>query len=368
MADDVLRMRATLVSDETLAGLRAIGREIGLMPQKVKGPIKDTNTELGKLTEGMKKFGEQTLRAVPALEEWGLGAAGAGAAAGVLIHTLSNISKQMVDLSYRSKELGMSERDIRAWMGTAEKAGISAQSMLQSLTGFRNTTEGLKYNIGGVRDQLYSLGAGPIVRAMQGAANEGERLKSAFTMKDVLWKESPWKAQQFFQMVGLGADAARLSYQEYVESTERRKPFSKEDEDRAKKFHDSLVELGEAWDELSTKAAVALFPGLTKDIANITWVIDHLGALKTAYDEFIHPKGSPPPITVIPENPILSLGLDPNAPFLRGLRALESRAQKRGAATGGRLDLLSHPELRGNAPIVVPPLPQPAAGPAWRRR
>jgi hypothetical protein len=36
MPDDVLRMRATLVSDETLANLRAIGREIGLMPQKAK--------------------------------------------------------------------------------------------------------------------------------------------------------------------------------------------------------------------------------------------------------------------------------------------------------------------------------------------
>ena len=100
MADDVLRMRATLVSDETLANLRAIGREIGLMPQKAKPHLAEVNTGFAKLTETMKSFGEQTLRAVPALEEWGLGAAGAGVAAGVLLNTLNKMSKSIVDLKY----------------------------------------------------------------------------------------------------------------------------------------------------------------------------------------------------------------------------------------------------------------------------
>jgi hypothetical protein len=279
MADDVLRMRATLVSEETLANLRAIGREIGLMPQKAKPHIKEVNTGFGQLTETIKKFGEETLKAVPALEEFGLGAASVGVAAGLLFSKITAISKQMVELKYRSQELGMSERDIRAWMGAAQEAGISAQSMMQGLAGFRNVTEGLKYNIGGVRDQLYALGAGSVVRAMQSMTDQGDKMKIAFAFKDVLWKESPWKAQQFFEMIGLGADKARLSYEQWVEAYERKKPFSKEDEDRAQKFHTSLVQLSEAWDDLSARAAIKLFPWLTdviKDVGELTGLVERL--------------------------------------------------------------------------------------------
>ena len=34
--EEVLSLRATIVSDEALAQIRAIGREIGLMPTKAK--------------------------------------------------------------------------------------------------------------------------------------------------------------------------------------------------------------------------------------------------------------------------------------------------------------------------------------------
>jgi hypothetical protein len=280
MRDDVLRMRTTLVSDETLANLRAIGREIGLMPQKAKPHIQEVNTGFAKLTETMKKFGEQTLRAVPALEEWGLGAAGAGVAAGVLMNTLSNMSKRMVELKYRSVELGMSERDIRAWASTAEKAGVSAQAMMQGLGGFKNVTEGLKYNLGGVRDQLYSLGAGPVVRAIQAATSQADKLKVAFTFKDVLWKESPWKAEQFFETIGLGASAARLSLEEYEKTQAKLAERSPQDQAKAQRFTNALVDMGEAWEHLSTSLGIAVFPGVTELMELTTGLIENFQKLE----------------------------------------------------------------------------------------
>jgi hypothetical protein len=285
MADDVLRMRATLVSDETLAKIREIGREIGLMPQKAKPHLAEVNTGFAKLTETMKHFGEETLRAIPALEEFGLGAASAGVAAGLFFSKLGSVAKQMVELKYRSQELGMSERAIRAWTGAAQEAGISAQSMMQSLEGFHDVAEGLKYNIGGVRDQLYSLGAGPVVRAMEAATVQGEKMKIAFAFKDVLWKESPWKAEQFFKMIGLGSDAARLSYEQYVESYEKKQPFSQEDLDRAQKFHTSLVQLGEAFEGLSQRMLIPLMPWLTDRITEVNHLIDNIERLKAMSQE-----------------------------------------------------------------------------------
>jgi GH24 family phage-related lysozyme (muramidase) len=370
MVDDVLRMRTTLVSDETLANLRAIGREIGLMPAKAKPHIQEVNTGFAKLTETMKKFGEQTLRAVPALEEWGLGAAGAGIAAGVLMNTLTNMSKRMVELKYRSQELGMSERDIRAWASTAEKAGVSTQAMMQGLGGFKNVTEGLKYNLGGVRDQLYSLGAGPVVRAMQAATTQGEKLRVAFAFKEVLWKESPWKAEQFFETIGLGAAAARLHLEEYEKAQAKMAERSPEDQAKAQKFTDALVDMGEAWEHLSTSLGITVFPGVTKLMELTTGLIENFEKLEKFSKKFglddekakargealgkrllkpgvtpeMREEGgwnwlkqlAPEGLKILP-HPGKWPSLQPSAPEM--------------AAPSSRLDLRSHPELRGAAPM-----------------
>ena len=58
MVDDVLRMRATISTEESLAAMRAWGREIGMLPQKVKPGVNDLNrtfATLGKTIQGVGK-------------------------------------------------------------------------------------------------------------------------------------------------------------------------------------------------------------------------------------------------------------------------------------------------------------------------
>ena len=167
--EEVLRLRTTVVSDEALAQIRAIGREIGLVPAKAKPAVQSINKDFATLSTTVKKLGGEILTVVPALGSLGIGAAGAGAAVAVLINTMRSAAKGVVELKFASKELGMSERDIRAWSNTAEKAGVTAQSMISGMEAFKKTTDGLKYNIGGARDELYAMGAGPIVQRMQAA-------------------------------------------------------------------------------------------------------------------------------------------------------------------------------------------------------
>jgi hypothetical protein len=286
--EEVLRLRTTIVSDEALAQIRAIGREIGLMPAKAKPHVDNVNKSFVALSGTVKKLGGEIMTVVPALGSLGFGAAGAGAAMAVLMATLQSAAKRIVELEYASKELGMSERDIRAWSSTAEKAGVSAQSMMQGMEAFKKTTDGLKYNIGGARDELYAMGAGPIVQRMQAAVTQAEKMKVAFKFKDELMKDDPsgFKARMFFDQIGLGADKARLPFEQYERAQAKLKPVSPEDQEKAQKFADSMVELGEAWDQLVIKTGVALFPGLTTAINGLSSLLDKINAIDDAWDKW----------------------------------------------------------------------------------
>ena len=293
--EEVLRLRTTVVSDEALAQIRALGREIGLMPARAKPHVQSLNNDFAGLSNTIKKMGSELLSAVPALGAFGFGAASAGAAMGVLINTMNNAAKRVVELKYASKELGMSERDIRAWGVTAEKAGVSAQSMMSGMEAFKKTTDGLKYNIGGARDELYSMGAGPIVQRMQAATTQAEKMKVAFQFKDELMKDDPsgFKARMFFDQIGLGADKARLSYESWQRAQARIKPLTKEDEDRAQAYADALVDLGEAWDHFTIKAGAGLFPKLTQDMKDLESLLGMLGKLDAWVDSWLGKSNNP---------------------------------------------------------------------------
>ncbi|MET3995999.1 hypothetical protein ABID65_007671 [Bradyrhizobium sp. S3.9.2] len=275
MVDDVLRMRATVVSDQALAELRKIGREIGIVGQRGAPGIKTINTEFSRLGTTIRGVGRELSQAIPALGGFGLGAAGVGLAMGQLHRTMGEVAKRTVELKYASKELGMSERDLRAWSSAAEKAGISASSMMQGMEAFKKTTDGLKYNIGGARDELYAMGAGPIVQRMQAATTQAERMKVAFDFKEQLAKSDPsgFKARKFFDDIGLGADKARLSYEQFVQAQGKLRERTEEEQAAAQKYADALVDLGDAWNDLKNMAGKSIFPTLTQDLKDIEAIL-----------------------------------------------------------------------------------------------
>ena len=132
------------------------------------------------------------------------------------------------------------------------------------------------------------MGAGPIVQRMQAATTQAEKMKVAFEFKDELMKDDPsgFKARMFFDQIGLGADKARLSFEQYETAQARIKPITPEDQERAQKFADSLVDLGEAWDHLVVKTGVELFPSLTKGIEGLNSLLDKIEAIDTAWDKW----------------------------------------------------------------------------------
>ncbi|MET3969094.1 hypothetical protein [Bradyrhizobium sp. S3.9.1] len=287
--EDVLRLRATVVSEEALANIRLIGREIGLLPQKARPGLTQINTQFATLSTTVRKLGGELAQLTPGLSGFGLGAAGAGLAAAALVRTLTSISGKIVELRYASKELGMSERELRAWGLAAEKAGISSETILGGLKSFKQTTEEFKYNIGGVRDELIALGAGPVVQRMTAATTQLSKLKEAFDFKEVLMRADPsgYKARKFTEMIGLGADAARLKWEEFSDAMAKTKPLSKEDEERAKQFHDAMIELGNSWNQLVQRTAIKLFPTLGQDIKDIQGIITLFEKLDGILDKWL---------------------------------------------------------------------------------
>ena len=183
----------------------------------------------------------------------------------------------------------MSERDIRAWGVTAEKAGLSSEAITSGLKNFRKTTDEMKYHIGGARDELPWIGAGPVVQRLEHAATMGERLKVAFDFKEVLEKNDPtgFKARMFFDQIGLGADNARLSLADYNAERAKMKPTAAEDIANAKKFKDAMIDLEKAWNGLLKKTGVEMFPGVTKAIIGLDHLLDKIIAIDDAWAKFV---------------------------------------------------------------------------------
>jgi hypothetical protein len=273
MVDDVLRMRATITTDESLAAMRAWGREIGMLPQKVKPGVNDLNKTFATLSKTIQGMGKDMATIVPSLGAFGLGAGSAAVAAGALLRTFSQMADRIAELREASKELGMSERDIRAWNLAASKVGISAESMQSGLRGFHDAMGALKYNMGPAMD-LYARGAAPLASRLKGLKDEAEQLKVAFNFKEILLTgpNGQWVAEQYIKSLGFPAEFVRLSADEAVAAFAKLTPRTKEQQDAAKNLKDSLLELGETWDHLVVRASTPLFPWLTDTIKGI----DHL--------------------------------------------------------------------------------------------
>jgi len=276
MPDEVLRMRATVSSEEALASIRAIGKEFGLLPRQAKPPIDSLNQSFNNLGNTIRRMGTELRAAIPALGGFGLGAAGIGLAAGALIRTLSSVAEKIVQLKYRSQELGIAEGALRGFSEAAAKAGISPDTFNASLSRFKRNTEDFKLRIGGVREELIRMGAGPVVQRINAATGTLDKLKVAFDFKQTLDKLDPSgdRGRRFFEDIGLGAEAARLSFDALAKSI---KPALTEKEKAdAKAFHDSLIELGSAWDKVLTKTGAQLFPGLATTLREIQAILDAL--------------------------------------------------------------------------------------------
>jgi len=319
MADEVLRMRATVSSEEALANIRAIGKEFGLLPQKAKPPIDQLNTSFRTLGGTIARIGQELRAAVPALGGFGFGAAGVGLAAGALVRSLSGIADKIVQLKYASQELGLAENVLRGFTSTAEKAGIAPEAMLRALQTFNRNANEFRLNIGNLRLELYGRGGGDLVTSIARTKDPLKQLELTFARLKALQQTKPFEARMLAEQLFGTADVLRFTFDEVRAAYGRLTPLTDAQIAQAKQFRDSLIDLGTAWNDLTQKAGIALFPQLKNTlaevqqiIAGLDWITKHL------------PGGDKGDVTggvvgAIPK-PHLDL-LNPDSPARRALRA-----------------------------------------------
>jgi hypothetical protein len=281
VAEEVLRLRATVVSDEALKDIRRIGREIGLVQNMGGKGAAQAATGWAQLGKQIKGVGQELLGAVPALGGFGLGAAGAGVAAYKLVNTLGDIAKGILDLKNTSKDIGISTSALKAFSIEAQKVGIAPEAMTQSLKNFKRNTDDFGLRMGTLRGQMIAMGAGPVLDAMNKASSEIDKLKVAFDFKEVLLQMDPTgvKAQRFFEMLGLGPDAVRLKWEDLAKTIKETPLISDEQIAKAKAYNDKLIDLGSKWDDLKTNFGVKLFPAIGEDLRSLNLILDAINRL-----------------------------------------------------------------------------------------
>lgn len=322
MPDDVLRLRATVVSGEALEQIRAIGKEIGLTPQRAGKGVEQVNTGFEKLGKTVKDVGKQFTAIMPGLSGFGLGAASAGVAAVTLVSTLNNMAKKIEELKYASKELGISTQAIKGFAEAGEKVGISTEEMSSALGTFKRHTEDIALRMGSLRGEMVSLGAGPVLAAIQATADQGEKLKVALDFKEVLDRSDATgvKSRRFMEMMFGNAKLARLTREEIERSIKNQTIISPEDEKKAQQFKDSLIELGRSWDGLLLKGGIALFPGMKRALDTAEKLIEAFIKLDAMMPDWMKGKGNdgghlPPSVwgdePIDPRKSFTPFGLDP---------------------------------------------------------
>jgi hypothetical protein len=240
MPDEILRLKTTVVADEAFARIRQLEQSLQRMQREAGRGAQQTNVQFQNLTKTFQGMH----REVSTLGR-SLGSMLGGLTAGMLMRGVADVAKRVTELKYASKELGLSERDLRAWQNAAETVGGSAEQMTAGLAKFQSVTQGLKYDIGGMRTEMYRLGLGPIARQLQEATTQAERLKIAFDFGETLQVGSvQWRT--YWDLIGIGQENARGGYEKYLAALAKGRERTAEEIAQAEKMHKALTDIGQA--------------------------------------------------------------------------------------------------------------------------
>jgi hypothetical protein len=283
--EEVLRLRTTIVTEQSLAQLRALGREIGMVQQRSGTNAKVVTTEFTKMTQAVRSLGGEVLKVVPALGGLGLGAASVGLAFGAVIRTMNDVSARVVGLKNLSADIGLSIRQIRGFQQAASEAGSTPEEASAALQTFAKNAEDFKRRIGEVRQELYAHRAGDLVEAIAGAKDPQAAMNNAFArLRRMLLQGRLADAKDLSRLMFGSADV--LHYMDAVAAAQARtKELTKEEQERLVEYHKSIVQLGEAWENFSIKVGSGLAPGLTKLINGLGTVLEKIEAIDAAWDK-----------------------------------------------------------------------------------
>jgi hypothetical protein len=263
MADDVLRMQASVV-DKATGPLRLIQREIQAIGKT--GGLSQLRSEFVGLERAIAPVGRE-LRSVMAIG----GLAGGGFVAGILGATaaLKGMASASLDLKNLSDQTGLTTGQIRNFATAAQRLQIAPEAAQAALGKLSRSLFEIKRNLqGGAQEELFKRGAGDLVAQLRVARTSAEALDAIVRRGDTIKRTQGIEAaREYYQTILGNADLARLSAEKLRKEMERQ--WSPENVARIQQFNDRIVDLGSSFEDLKITVVNELagpLGGVMKDV------------------------------------------------------------------------------------------------------
>jgi hypothetical protein len=275
MAEEIVQLKATFVADQTLAELRNLGREIGVLPQRAGQGIKKVHVEMTVLQQTVKGLGQAVTSALPALAALARGPAGIATAVvlatAAIGKSITDVGKNLVSLRHTARELGLTTQQLRGLQTAGERAAIAPEAMTEALKTFKRNTEDFKLRIGSLRTEMLNMlggAGGELMDKIVNAKDEMEALQHALDFSEAMEKAgTPEIGRRVMQMLTGNAQLARLTMREIREDIAAEPFISDKAMDDAKRYNDIIINIGKAFDWLKQKIVLGLFDFATSGTA-----------------------------------------------------------------------------------------------------
>jgi CHAP domain len=266
--EEVLRLKTTVITDEAFQRIRQLEQALARMQASGGQGLRRVNIEATTLTRTFTTM-QREAAAAGATMGRALGAIGVSLTVGAIAQKINDVSKRILDLSYANRELGMSERHVRAYMAAAEKSGVSSQTMAQGIRSARESLDGLRYASSAVRENLLRLGGGrEVIRMLNAIKDPAERFREIMMLKDTILggPEGQHRAEALFRALNMPLELIRVKAEDAANEYKNLTDRTGEQEEASRKLIAAQVDLTRELDDAAARSLPTVARGITKII------------------------------------------------------------------------------------------------------
>ncbi|MEY9179722.1 hypothetical protein [Bradyrhizobium sp. USDA 313] len=232
-------------------------------------PVENAKT----LTRGLHAVGRELRDVInPALTSLGV-TLGAGAFAASMIgitKAASDFAKATVEMGYVAKETGISIETMKGYAAAAQSHGISNEAAMASITAFGRKADDIRNNMSDLTATLVGWGESGLVQAIQHSRNNAEALAATLKRMDELREQAPDRARMLSEQLLGDYRFINMSLADVEKWAAMAVAPTKEQEEAARRFKQTTDELENAFDDVKQTLGIAVLPGFTKAMENLT--------------------------------------------------------------------------------------------------
>ncbi|MGY3130115.1 hypothetical protein ACVWZM_000797 [Bradyrhizobium sp. USDA 4501] len=232
-------------------------------------PVENAKT----LTRGLHAVGRELRDVInPALTSLSV-TLGAGAFAASMIgitKAASDFAKATVEMGYVAKETGISIETMKGYAAAAQSHGISNEAAMASITAFGRKADDIRNNMSELTATLVGWGESGLVQAIQHSRNNAEALAATLKRMDELRDKAPDRARMLSEQLLGDYRFINMSLADVEKWAAMAVAPTKEQEEAARRFKQTTDELEEAFDDVKQTLGIAVLPGFTKAMENLT--------------------------------------------------------------------------------------------------